>query len=381
MPSTRRSKVGVGKKSKVAQGQTGIPKEAIKIVKAMNRKGATGTQNVKENLDKMPKKRKATVKKQLILEEKAKGPKKQKQDPPVCPGELPIEEVADPVFDGWVTVWARVLEDDNYVDMVTTDDMEEFPMDAEGLTSQSSSDEETECEEGETSTANIPRSQSRNNNAMRLEPEDEDHTKSEDGEIVEEAACNLSQKRKSLKEKQIPFKKDKPSLEQAFFLMQDYMLHKGLIDSDSLTEENLNAFLEGAADWHDQEAELTRNHHLKVKSSKKSTGIKDSDQLTSKPQSGPKVPTKGGKEVSSILSETTVYRRAVPNVDDRTSNESTRDISSSSDDLIDTSDELINKGVEPESFGLTEHFITGCAVDARRREVAPEPGTSQSQKE
>ena len=42
----------------------------------MNRKGATGTQNVKENMDKMPKKRKATVKKQLILEEKAKGPKK-----------------------------------------------------------------------------------------------------------------------------------------------------------------------------------------------------------------------------------------------------------------------------------------------------------------
>ena len=254
-------------------------------------------------------------------------------------------------------------------------------MDAEGLTSQSSSDEETECEEGETSMANIPRSQSRNNNAMRLEPEDEDHTESEDGEIVEEAACNLSQKRKSLKEKQIPFKKDKPSLEQAFFLMQDYMLHKGLIDSDSLTEENLNEFLEGTADWHDQEAELTRNRHLKVKSSKKSTGIKDSDQLTSKLQSGPKVPTKGGKEVSSISSETTVYHRAVPNVNDRTSNESNRDISSSSDDLIDTSNELINKGVEPESFGLTECFITGCAVEARHCEVAPELGTSQSQKE
>ena len=46
-----------------------------------------------------------------------------------------------------------------------------------------------------------------------------------------------------------------PSLPQAFALMQDFMLHKGII-TDSLGEEDLQEFVNGASNWADREGDI-----------------------------------------------------------------------------------------------------------------------------
>ena len=136
------------------------------------------------------------------------------------------------------TTSARILEDDNYVDMSATDDYVEFPSDEEG-----SSDDEEETEE----------LQDQNNNAMECPSQVQE---SEDGELMadedEQGVSKINHSQSS--------GGSQPGLKQAFNLMQDFMLHKGLIDGDFLNEDDMNGFILGASGWKHHNENLKKTH-------------------------------------------------------------------------------------------------------------------------
>ena len=233
-------------------------------------------------------------------------------------------------------VSAHFVDDDNYIDMDITDD---FPSDEENM---SQEDEDNEDEDSETEVEAAVQ-KGHNNNATLVQD-----SEGEEGEI-----------------KDLSDGKQWPSFKQAFNMMQDFMLHKGIL-TDSMSEEDMLEFLEGADNWHEHEEQLQTT----PKKSKAKSGNK-----------GANSESKRGKTMNNSESETTIYQRAVK----EKGNSSIRDhaksnkvdnwhrkTSSSSDEFIDTSDELI---LDPEDeINLSRHFIADCNVS---KKGSPEPGTSK----
>ena len=126
-----------------------------------------------------------------------------------------------------------------------------------------------------------------------------------------------------------------PSLKQAFNPMQDFMLHKGLNTADSLNEDDLTEFLGGTEDW-GEHAECLNEMNKKMskaknKSKTTTAGTKGKDSAEKK--------ISDDEEASSV---TTIYRKAVRQIDEKSFEEGRWNISSSLEEPADTSDDSIN---------------------------------------
>ena len=142
---------------------------------------------------------------------------------------------------------ARIVEDDNFMDMTATDDLLEFPSEGgEGNNSQSSSEDElSDDNEDEPSESGPSRGRndnatctlrSRSNTPLADGDFSADQHSTQRSEIVGEGNNQLrvavsmtrDHTRRSVETQ------GQPSLKQAFNQMQNFMLHKGLITADSL---------------------------------------------------------------------------------------------------------------------------------------------------
>ena len=239
--------------------------------------------------------------------------------------------------------------------MAATDDLDEFPMEEGELdNSQVTSDEEN-SEVSDEDDEIVFEARGCNNNATQsarsrsCTPQaDRDFEQSKDSTGKDTTGQSNARATSSTKENA---NQANSYLQQAFHLMQYFMLHKGLITSNSLNEDDLGEFLEGASSWRDH------SKWLNDASTKQGQG-RATKQGKGKSSKG----NNRGKEGGSVSSVTTVYKRAIQQINDEHSKVN-KNNSLSSDELIDTSDEFIKKSNEMEDFNLTERFIAGCAMD------------------
>ena len=115
----------------------------------------------------------------------------------------------------------RFREDDNFMEFEVTGDNDAFPSDEEAAFTDKSSqcEEDSETEDGEIELSqNNNATLKRNNHEIPDSPQSGISSKGEDDQNV--------------------------SLEESFLIMQDFLLHKGVL-SESLGQEDLDEFLEG----------------------------------------------------------------------------------------------------------------------------------------
>ena len=205
---------------------------------------------------------------------------------------------------------AHITEDDNFVEFAVTDEgkfLSESEQEAE-LQQQSSDDESSAEEDANELQLTI----SINNNAtVDARPGCSYDTKGDDEDEVYEGFKRKKEPRRSrsrsvTREQQpdSPAKEmeSRPSLTQAFSMVQDFMLHKGIIE-DELVEEDMEEFLEGVKGWEGSVQRLKEKaSKVKGKSVQENKATNRSKQQGQEKSRGNDLNTRKASD-----SETTVY--------------------------------------------------------------------------
>ena len=289
---------------------------------------------------KTPKKRKSSL--VTASEEKvaAKSSKKKKitnskKEETFCAESEDLSEVddqdalTDPQCRDMTT--ADFVNDDNVKECGTTNEHEEFPSDEEDENQSTNYSDDSEAgEEGE--ITEVMEEASNNNATIDLQP-------SSSNEI------------------------QRPNLHESFEMMQDFLLHKGVLTT-AMSDKDKEEFMSGVQlGWDKEKKSKTPLRTMTKHGSNKATNTTSEKQKNKQ---------KSGNSVSSV---TTVYQNAVPYVNTTSADmfqlgrrQVRRKESSSSDDFVDTSDE--NLEISPNTTRIVNRFIAGI-----RDEV---PGTSIS---
>ena len=216
---------------------------------------------------------------------------------------------------------AKFVKDDNIVEFGATEDQDEFPSEGEIEDSQSE-DESLAGSESE------------------IEPEDKSESQNNNATVDPEPSTSGG---------------FRPNLHESFEMMQDFLLHKGVL-STSMSQDDMQEFIEGVnASWAQRDDRETSWASKPSKDHKNLGNLKQSKKKDS------------GNSASSV---TTIYKSVVPNIaankeltlgkKHRNIVDPGRKVSSSSDKLIDTNDE--NLEISPNSNNAITRFIAELPI-------------------
>ena len=263
------------------------------------------------------------------------------------------------------TVTSRFSEDDNFVDMEVTDDLDHFP-DGEGNISSQETESDSDATDGE-----VEIGRSSNNNATKAQQsanyEDARPGTSADNRNVQ---FELSVQQVTMEEPEMGTSKKtpQPTLVQSFNMMQDFMLHKGLIDRE-FGQDDMKEFLQGANNWGAYRDHLSAQPTAAATIRPSEQRVQDTSKEGTGRQGSKYRPQENlGDMLEDNSSITTIYRPAVRRTEAQVTLNprpaAVQNISSSSDDLIDTSDEFLNNSQLDgrNDISLTEQFIADCHV-------------------
>ena len=253
-------------------------------------------------------------------------------------------------------VVSRFLEDDNFIDVEVTDDLDDFP-DCEGNIS--SQETESDASDGE-----VEIGRSSNNNATRVQSANYEDTRAGTSTDNRNVQFELSVQQEVGASKETP----QPTLVQSFNMMQDFMLHKGLIERE-FGQDDMQEFLQGANNWSNYRDCLTSQPAAVATTRQGEQRARDTRKEGTVGHGSKYRPQENlGNVLEDNSSVTTIYRPAVKQTGTQVTPNprpaAGQNISSSSDELVDTSDEFLNNSQLDgrNDISLTEQFIADCRV-------------------